>query len=140
MKKSVLCKNYDFWPNIRNLSLRVLKRLGFSPTFVRRARYFRANLSAEDCYAPSRVLQDWKQERYFHSDILNIIRKVSATRFISLIFKIRFISTVYKSKLTLEVPNTIKVVRDGEQFSRKRGSLGKCIDKHIFYSNRSWSY
>ena len=37
--------------------LRVLKRLGFTPPFVRRARYFRANLS-EDCYAPSRVLQD----------------------------------------------------------------------------------
>jgi hypothetical protein len=36
--------------------LRVLKRLGFTPPFVRRASYFRASLS-EDCYAPSRVLQ-----------------------------------------------------------------------------------
>jgi hypothetical protein len=39
--------------------------------------------------------------------------------------------------LTLEVPNTIKVVGEGEQFSRKRGSLRKYIDKDIFYSNRS---
>jgi hypothetical protein len=38
-------------------NLRVLKRLGFTPPFVRRASYFRANLS-EDCYAPSRLLQD----------------------------------------------------------------------------------
>jgi hypothetical protein len=47
---------------------------------------------------------------------------------------------MFSTTLTLEVPNTIKVVRDGEQFSRKRGTLGKCIDKHIFYSNRSWLY
>jgi hypothetical protein len=46
----------------KNYNLRVLKRLGFTPPFVRRARYFRANLS-KDCYAPSRVLQDWKQRR-----------------------------------------------------------------------------
>jgi hypothetical protein len=38
--------------------LKVLKRLGFTLPFVRRAIYFRANLS-EDCYAPSRVLQYW---------------------------------------------------------------------------------
>jgi hypothetical protein len=37
--------------------LRVLKMLGFTPPFARRACYFRANLS-EDCYSPSRVLQD----------------------------------------------------------------------------------
>jgi hypothetical protein len=46
--------------------------------------------------------------------------------------------------LTIEVPNTINVVREGEQFSRKRGGLGKYIDNklaayelilsHIFHS------
>jgi hypothetical protein len=61
----IVCHNKSLF-----IFLRVLKRLGFTPLFVRRARYFRANLS-EDCYAPSRVLQDWKQERYFHSDILD---------------------------------------------------------------------
>jgi hypothetical protein len=39
------------------VKLRVLKRLGFTPPFVRRASYLRANLS-ENCYAPSRVPQD----------------------------------------------------------------------------------
>jgi hypothetical protein len=42
--------------------------------------------------------------------------------------------------LTLEVPNTIKVVGEGKQFSRKLENLEKYIDKHIFYSNRSWLY
>jgi hypothetical protein len=28
----------------------------------------------------------------------------------------------------MEVPNTINLVREGEQFSRKLGSLGKYID------------
>jgi hypothetical protein len=34
-----------------------IEKVSFTPPFIRRARYFRANLS-EDCYAPSRVLQD----------------------------------------------------------------------------------
>jgi hypothetical protein len=137
--------------------LRVLKRLGFTPPFVRRARYFRTNLS-EDCYSPSRVLQDWKKERYFHSYSLDYHSEVSGTRFIStwiyshvsmsktLIFKIRFISTVYNRQSkslnwTFDYQTQYyKVVREGEQFSRKHESLGKYIDKHIFYSNRSWLY
>jgi hypothetical protein len=65
---------FDTWVFPSNesdgLHLRVFKRLGFTPPFAWRASYFRANLS-EDCYAPCRVLHDWKQERYFHSDILD---------------------------------------------------------------------
>jgi hypothetical protein len=85
-------------------ALRVLKRLGFTHPFVRRASYFGTNLS-EDCYAPSWVLQDWKQERYFHSDFLDYHSEgiwnqvhfdvnyshLSASK--TLIFNVRFIST-----------------------------------------------
>jgi hypothetical protein len=87
--------------------LRVLKRLGFVPPCVRRASYFRANLS-EDYYSPSRVLQDWKQERYFHSYSLDyhlegiwistqIYSHLSTSK--TLIFNIWFISTVYNRQI-----------------------------------------
>jgi hypothetical protein len=55
--KALLPFDVNFVCSHTYTSLRVLKRLGFTSPFVRRARYFRANLS-EDCYAPFRVLQD----------------------------------------------------------------------------------
>jgi hypothetical protein len=95
---------YIWWILLwRTLFLRVLKRLGFVPPCVRRASYVRGNLS-EDYYSPSRVLQDWKQERYFHvygldyhSEGIWISTRTYShlTTSKTLIFNIWFISTVY---------------------------------------------
>jgi hypothetical protein len=63
--------------------LRVLKRLGVIPPFVRRARYIRANLS-EDCYVSSRVLQlKTRNLGTFIRIVWTMIWKVSGTKFIS---------------------------------------------------------
>jgi hypothetical protein len=55
--KKMKCSWYHKLKLNNRLFKRVLERLGFTPPFVRRASYFCTNLS-EDCYFPSRVLQD----------------------------------------------------------------------------------
>jgi hypothetical protein len=92
------------------LTLRYWKGLGFTPPFVRRASYFRANLS-EDCYSFLEFSKIENKEVTFIRIVWIIIRKVSGTRIISmriyshfstsktLIINIKFISTFYNRQI-----------------------------------------